>query len=56
MEYNFENLEKLRNEVLNSNLNDDTKKIVIESLNEVFFNKAREQQEIEDNISFYHKK
>ncbi len=56
MEASFEKLDELKKEVMNSNLSDETKKIVISSLTEVFFDQIREQGRIEDNIAYYHKK
>lgn len=56
MEYNFENLEKIKKEILNSNLSEETKKIVLISISEKYFNEIRTKKEIQDNIEFYHSK
>ncbi len=52
MENYFEKLEQLQKEVIESNLNETTKMEVLSALREKYFDKAREQGRIEQNLEF----
>ena len=56
MELNFELLEKLKNEIMASNLGDDAKKLLVAIVTEKVFDETREKGRIEDDLAYYHKK
>ncbi len=56
MEYSFEKLKQIQEEIMNSNLSDETKKEAIADVTEKFFVKINEQKTINDNIEFVRQK
>ena len=56
MEYSFEKLKQIQEEIMNSNLSDEVKKEAVVDITEKFFVKIKEQKTIADNIEFVHQK
>ena len=52
MEYSFEKLDEIKKEIMESNLNEKTKSIIISIVSNEFFDRIRTQKEIDDNIEF----